>query len=122
LSDYTGIVVSTDFIIVKPNDDPVMRLRTAFPDMWSDLLDCADPDTPHLMYSAFADLLLQDRDNENLWSRAYRLFDEIAERGDASWRELLGEAFDRLWDSDKREDVEQHLGSTARTLFRRSEP
>jgi hypothetical protein len=114
--------VSTDFIIVKPDDDPILRLRTAFPDIWNDLLDCADPDTPYLMYFALADLLLQRHDNKNLWSRAYRFFDEIAERGDATSQELLGEAFDRLWDSDKRDEVEQHLDSTARTLFRHSKP
>lgn len=112
----------TDFTIIKPAEDPVLRLQTSFPDIWNDLLEHADPDTPRLMYFAFAGLLLDCRDNKDLWKRAYRFFDDIAERGDPAAHDVLTEAFDRLWDSDMREEVEQHLGSAARTLFQQSKP
>jgi len=48
---------------LKPRADLVDRLRTSFPDLYDQLLEWADPDTPHLMYFAFAGLLLECRDN-----------------------------------------------------------
>jgi len=112
--------VNTGFTIVKPDDDPVSRLRTSFPDLWDDLLTRADPDTPHLLYFAFADLLMERRDDTDLWDRVYRFFDEIAEGRDGAAHDVLAEAFDRLCDSDMRDEVETHLGAAAKALYQRS--
>jgi hypothetical protein len=112
--------VSTGFIIVKSAADAVARLRTSFPDLWNDLLERADPDAPYLLYFALADLLVERRDNADLWRRAYRFFDEIAEGCDATAHDVLAEAFDRLCDSDMRDGVENHLGSAAKALYQRS--
>jgi hypothetical protein len=109
-----------EFVIVQSGGDPIIALRAAFPEIWNELLECADPDAPHLMYFAFADLLLLRRDDADLWRRAYRFFDEVAERGDAAAHDVLEEAFDRLWDSDVGEEVQEHLGPAARAIFQRS--
>jgi hypothetical protein len=111
--------LSTGFIIVNPAAHPVARLRASFPDLWSDLLERADPETPRLLYFAFADLLLERRHDPDLWNRAYRFFDETAECRDATAHELLGEAFDRLCDSEMCDEVADHLGFAARTLLQR---
>jgi hypothetical protein len=111
--------LSTGFLIVNPAADPVARLRAAFPDLWSDLLERADPETPRLLYFAFADLLLERRHDPDLWNRAYRFFDETAECRDATAHDVRGEAFDRLCDSEMRDAVEDHLGSAARALLQR---
>ena len=105
---------------LKPRANPVDRLRTSFPDIYDQLLEWADPDTPHLMYFAFAGLLLERQTTPRLWQRAYRFFDELAESGDTRLEDVLSEAFDRLGDSDARDQVDNHLGSAARTLFHRS--
>jgi hypothetical protein len=109
----------TDFTIVA-SDDAVVRLRASFPDIWSDLLESADPDTPSLLYFAFGCFLLDHRGNSALWSRAYRFFDDVAEGGSAEVKNILTEAFDRLSDSDIRAEVEKSLGPAAQHLFRRS--
>ena len=116
----TDCCLSTGFIIVESADRPVDLLRASFPDLWSELLERADPDTPRLMYFAFADLLVEHRHNMDLWSRAYRFFDQIAGLRDATAHDILREAFDRLWDSEMRDEVQDHLGSAARSLFQRS--
>jgi hypothetical protein len=109
--------VSTDFLIV-PHDDAVARLRAAFPDLWIELLDLAYPDTPILMYSGFAELLLLHPSDELLWSRAYRLFDEIAEGEDPISKGILREgAFERLYDSGISDAIQARLGHMARALF-----
>ena len=43
------------------------------------------------MYSGFAELLLQRRSDEALWTRAYRFFDEMSEGGDTDSKEVLRE-------------------------------
>jgi hypothetical protein len=108
--------VSTGFVLLSP-DDPVLRLRTSFPEFWSDLLEYADADTPYLLYSAFGNLLLQRRNDADLWKRAYRFFDDVADKGTTADRDLLTQSFDRLWDSDMKETVEENLGSSANLLF-----
>jgi hypothetical protein len=114
--------LSTGFINVDSSDDPVHLLRAFFPDLWSDLLKRAYPDTPGSMYFAFADLLVERRRDSGLWSRAYRFFDQIADFRDSMAHDVLKEAFDRLWDSETRDQVQNHLGSAARSLFQRSSP
>jgi hypothetical protein len=111
--------MSMDFTIVGSND-AVERLRTSFSDLWNDLLEQADPDHPYLLYFAFAELLLGRRGSTELWQRAYRFFDEVAEGGSAEAKNILTEAFDRLSDSEMRTEVEKNLGSAARHLFRLS--
>jgi hypothetical protein len=109
--------VSTDFILL-PKDDGVERLRSAFSDIWADLLEWADVDTPYLLYSAFADFLLQHRDNQELWERACRFFDVLANKSDSSLHYALTGAFERLRDSDISAAVESRLGAAAKGLFR----
>jgi hypothetical protein len=114
--------VSTDFIIV-PHDDVVARLRVAFPDLWTELLELAYPETPMLMYSGFAELLLLRPSDELLWSRAYRFFDEIAEGEDATSKDILREgAFERLYNSGISEAIQARLGQVARALFEGCRP
>jgi hypothetical protein len=110
--------VSTGFVIIPP-DDVVGRLREAFPDLWAELLEQAFPDASFMMYSAFAELLLQRRDDEALWERAYRFFDQVSERGGTDSKEVLrGGTFERLCDSDISDTIEKRLGRQARALFR----
>jgi hypothetical protein len=118
-AEVTKLVrVSTGFIIVTPNDDAIGRLRAAFPDIWNDLLEVSDPDTPFLLYFAFAELLLARRGDTELWQRAYRFFDEVAECSGGEVSSVLTEAFDRLWDSEMRDVIDKNLGSVAQRLFR----
>ncbi len=74
------------------------------------------------MYFAFAELLVEHRRDTDLWNRAYRFFDQIADLRDTTAHDVLGEAFDRLWASEMRDEVQDHLGSAASSLFQRSSP
>jgi hypothetical protein len=110
--------VSSEFTI-GPSVDPVEPLRTSFPDIWNSLLEYADPDTPFLMYSGLGYVLLERRDDEALWARAYRFFEEVANRPDQTVKECLAGTFERLCDSDISDAIEKRLGRKSRNLFRR---
>lgn len=55
LTWHTDNAASTGFTI-SSSDDEVLWLQTSFPDIWSNLLEYADPDTPYLLYSDFAEV------------------------------------------------------------------
>ena len=105
-------------LIIIPSDDPIARLRSTFPEIWEDLLERADPDTPFLMYSGLAELLLQRRSDGVLWTRAYGFFEEMATNGDTYSKEILMGALETLQDSDISDTVDKRLGQTAQALFR----
>lgn len=105
---------------MKPARQPSSSPANYLSGHLDDLLKAADPDTPGLMYFAFADLLLERRFNTYLWKRAHRFFDDIAELTFAAAHDVLAEAFELLWDLDVRDEVEEHRGSARRALFQRS--
>lgn len=108
-----------NFIIVVPSVDAVERLRSSFPSVWPEVLEYAYPDSPTLIYAGLAEILLQHRDDSDLWERAYRFFNEMAATGDASLEYALTGAFERLCDSDMAADVDARLDGAARSLFRK---
>jgi hypothetical protein len=110
--------VSSQFTVV-PSGDPVEPLRTLFPDIWNSLLEYADPDTPFLMYSGLGEVLLERRDDEALWARASRFFEEVVNQPDQTVKDCLAGTFERLSDSDISDAIEKRLGRESRKLFRR---
>lgn len=108
--------MDTGFVRIEA-EDPTSRLKQDFPDVFADLLERAYEDTPYLLYFAFGELLLERRDDVELWRRAFRFFNDIAEGTDVTHHEILQEALVPLWDSDLREVVRSGLRAAGRNLF-----
>jgi hypothetical protein len=70
--------MDANFILV-PDSDPLSILWRAFPEL-RDELDDGDSES-YYIYERFADHLAARRDDDQLWQRAYALFESLAAGG-----------------------------------------
>jgi hypothetical protein len=103
-----------NFILV-PSLDPLTPLWRTFPEL-RDVLDVDGG--PYYVYAQFASYLTSDREDQQLWQRAYALFDSLA-AGDGDLMEILAFGlFEALCvDPDVTERVKANVGLAAQKLL-----
>ncbi|MBI2687706.1 MAG: hypothetical protein HYX27_15455 [Acidobacteria bacterium] len=110
--------IGGDGVVLIRGRDPIVMLRSRFPDFFASLPFHVDNDEPYFAYETFADHLRQRRTDEVLWDRACSLFDDIAAK-DPSLHELLSVAvFDPLCSSPELSFLlKSKLGPAAQKLI-----
>lgn len=108
--------MTTDFILV-PRHDPLKLLHDHFPDLINILDEELDDDGVYYVYARFAESLLRNLHDEDLWARAIKFFDALAETKDSECEKVLViEIFDILCDNPvAHARLRKSLGETAQS-------